>query len=148
MTATTMSPATTKEITHPPDPDIPISCPEVTNNPIPIVPLKAMAVIESVGTSKIDYELKGLTCNMMSFELPVKSIVVKKSTSDVVSCVFRFVVGATPAACAYVIIICSAGFELQQTVKAFSIRFDNRHFAWGSSRGRKLCRKFVRDENL
>jgi hypothetical protein len=52
ITAMTMSPATTKEMTHPADPDIPMSCPEVTNNSIPIVPLNAIAVTGSVSERK------------------------------------------------------------------------------------------------
>lgn len=50
ITAMTMNPATTNEMTHPPDPDSEMSCPEVTNSPMPTVPLNAMAVAASVNT--------------------------------------------------------------------------------------------------
>lgn len=50
ITAMTIEPATTKEITHPPDPDMEMSSPEVTNSPMPTVPLNAIAVAAAIST--------------------------------------------------------------------------------------------------
>jgi hypothetical protein len=77
ITAITMSPATANEMTHPPDPDIPISCPEVTNNPIPIVPLNDIAVAGSVNNQS-NRGVDELTGQVMAFELSVESIIVEE----------------------------------------------------------------------
>lgn len=118
----TMSPATTNEITHPADPEIPISCPEVTNNPIPIVPLKAIAVADFVNRTKENLGLDRLTGYMVSFESSVKSVIVEKPTGEVTSVVI--VVGIAVAVLTCVVAISLVGRELKLIVQVFGINFD------------------------
>lgn len=83
----------------------------------------------------------------MSFELSVKSIVVEESTSDVAPGVI--VIGVVPAVNTLMIAISLVGSQLQRTVEAFSVAFDDRHlFFWCFEGTWKREREHLRSTRL